>query len=268
MAHGVVRVDRDRLVGRDQAIPINPNYAMSHIQRGLALRDKKDLTGAIAAFRRAAELEPDRPWLFWSLGYVYLLEGHRAAAADAYRKAADLEEGIGPAFWERGGCPLGLRNHLRDLKDRPEAVATYRGAIVLDPGDFLARYILGRLLQQQGLYAEAEKAYLEIVKAQPANVLVCDSLARLLATCPDDKVRDGKRAVEYATTACERTGWKDPFCVDTLAAAHAEAGQFEEAVRYQTRALEDPALKGDLRTAARQRLELYRQKKPSRDQGP
>ena len=44
--------------------------------------------------------------------------------------------------------------------------------------------------------------------------------------------------------------------------------EFEEAVRYQTRALEDPTLRKDLRPGARQRLELYRQKKPFRDQGP
>lgn len=106
------------------------------------------------------------------------------------------------------------------------------------------------------------------MNGQPSFIPPCDALARLLATCPDDKARDGKRAVEYATTACERTGWKDPMYLDTLAAAYAEAGQFEEAVRYQTRALEDPTLKGDLRKAARQRLELYRQKKPFRDQGP
>jgi hypothetical protein len=55
------------------------------------------------------------------------------------------------------------------------------------------------------------------------------------------------------------------LCLDTLAAAYAEVGQFEEAVRYQTRALDDPALKGVLRTASKQRLELYRQKKPFRD---
>jgi serine/threonine-protein kinase len=68
--------------------------------------------------------------------------------------------------------------------------------------------------------------------------------------------------------ACKRSDWKDPSCLDVLAAAYAEAGQFDEAVRYQTRALDDPELKGDLRTAAGQRLELYRQKKPFRDQGP
>jgi hypothetical protein len=58
------------------------------------------------------------------------------------------------------------------------------------------------------------------------------------------------------------------LCLDTLAAAYAKADQFEEAVRYQTRALDDSALKGDLRTAAGQRLELYRQMKLFHDQGP
>jgi tetratricopeptide (TPR) repeat protein len=155
---------------------------------------------------------------------------------------------------------------LRDKKDLPGAVAAFQRAIELDPGDFMVRHILGQILQEQGRYAEAEQAYLEAIKAEPACVPACDSLARLLATCPDDKARDGKRAVEYATTACEQTGWKDPVCLDTLAAAYAEVGQFEEAVRYQTRALEDPALKGDPRTAAEKRLELYRQKKPFHDQ--
>jgi len=93
-------------------------------------------------------------------------------------------------------------------------------------------------------------------------------MGRLLATCPDDKIRDAKRAVEYATTACERTVWKDPLHLDILASAYAEAGQFEEAVRYQTRALDDPTLNVDHRPAATQRLQLYLQKKPFRDQEP
>ena len=63
-------------------------------------------------------------------------------------------------------------------------------------------------------------------------------------------------------------GAADPDRWAGTAAAYAEGGQFEEAVRYQTRVLDDPALKAYLRPAARQRLELYRQKKPFRDQRP
>jgi tetratricopeptide (TPR) repeat protein len=254
------------LVAANRAIDINPNSAWAHEWLGIVLLAKKDLPGADAAFQKAAELAGDTSPL-WHVGEALRFEGDGAAAADAYRKAAD-REGTAAAFRRLGGC-------LRDLKDEPGAVAAfqraielYQRAIDLDPGDFQARHGLGQVLQQQGRYAEAEQAYLGAIKAQPASAPAYNSLARLLATCPDDKARDGKRAVEYATTACERTGWQDPLCLDTLAAAYAEAGRFDEAVRYQTRALDDPALKGDLRTVARQRLELYRQKKPFRDQGP
>jgi tetratricopeptide (TPR) repeat protein len=119
--------------------------------------------------------------------------------------------------------------------------------------------------QNQGRYVEAEQAYLGAIKAQPTFAQAYNDVAWLLATCPDDKVRDGKRAIVYATTACERTAWKKGGFLDTLAAAHAEAGQFEEAVRYQIRALDDPSSPAKFGPAARQRLELYRQMKPFRD---
>jgi serine/threonine-protein kinase len=239
------------LVAADRAIDNNPNYFSGYFSRGLALRETKDLSGAAAALRRAADLDPSNPGPFWYLGDVLRRQGDGAAAADADRKAADRLSVI-----------------VRDSMDQPGALAGLQRAVERDPGHDLDRYKLGQFLQQQGRSAEAERAYLGVIKVQPACVLAYDSLARLLATCSDDKVRDGKRAVEYATKACELSGWKDPLCVDTLAAAYAETGHFEEAVRYQTRALEDSTSKDDLRTAARQRLELYREKKRFRDQGP
>jgi tetratricopeptide (TPR) repeat protein len=257
----------EAVVAARRAIALNPNYCGSYHYLGLALRDTNDLPGAVVAFKRAAELESGFGVPLWYLGDVLLHQGDEPAAVDAYRKAADRYCAYA-AFWKLGGCSPDLKMRLRDLKDQPKAIAALRRAIELDPGDFLLRYILGQVLQLQGQYAEAEQAYLGAIKAQHAWVPACDSLARLLATCPDEIIREGKRAVEYARTACEQTRWEDLVCVDTLAAAYAEAGQFEEAVRYQTRALDDPILKGDLRTAAGQRLEMYRQKKPFRDQGP
>jgi tetratricopeptide (TPR) repeat protein len=242
---------RTALVAANRGIKINPNSATSHLYLGLALLKKQDLTGAIAALQKALELEPGSAWPYWSLGDALRLKGDGIAAADAYRKAADLHS-----------------TALRARKNQLAAVAAFQNAVERDPADFRSRYLLGQIFQQQGRYSEAEEGYLGAFKVQPAFVPAGDALARLLATCPDDKVRDGTRAVEYATMACKRSGWKDPSCVDTLAAAYAEAGQFEEAVRYQTRALEDQALKDELRTAARERLELYLQKKPFRDPEP
>jgi serine/threonine-protein kinase len=252
------------LVAAKRVIDINPNNFWGYSCLGLALRDKKDLPGAVAAFKRAADLDPSCAASFWYLGDVFVLQGDGTAAADAYRKYVERLCATA-AFWKVDGWPL-LLKELRKLKDKPGVIVAFQRAIEADPGDFLDHYILGQVLEYQGRYVEAEQAYLGAIKAQPAWVPACNSLARLLATCPEDKVRDGKRAVEYATTACEQSGWKALFCLDTLAAAYAEAGQFEEAVRYQTRALDNPVLRSDLRTAAVQRLELYRQKKPFRDQ--
>jgi tetratricopeptide (TPR) repeat protein len=198
---------------------------------------------------------------YTALAYFLGERGDWPAALAAANRAIDINPNYLTPYIYRGLA-------LRDKKDLPAAVAALERAVDLDTGASGPRHYLGQVLQQQGRYLEAEQAYLGAIKAQPAMAPSYGSLAWLLATCPDEKVRDGKRAVEYATIACERTDWKDASCLGTLAAGYAEAGQFEEAVRYQTSALEDPALKDDHRTAARQRLELYQQKKPFRDEGP
>src|SRR5262249_43747997 len=102
--------------------------------------------GAVAALKKAADLDPDYPYPCWDLGDVCRLQGDGTAAADAYRKAAD-REGTPAAFRKLGGC-------LRDLKDQPGAVAAfpraielYQRAIDLDVGDFQARHGLGQVLQ-------------------------------------------------------------------------------------------------------------------------
>jgi hypothetical protein len=91
------------------------------------------------------------------------------------------------------------------------------------------------------------------------------TLAWRLATCPAEKFRDGKRAIQMATKACELAEWDSSWKLHTLAAAYAEAGQFDEAVRYARRALEDPAYRSRADDEFRQRLELYKQKKPYRE---
>jgi hypothetical protein len=87
-----------------------------------------------------------------------------------------------------------------------------------------------------------------------------------LATCPQDDIRDGKRAVALATKACELSKWKDANDIDTLAAAHAEAGSFSEAMKYQKKALEVGFEDKADAENARQRLLLYEREKPYRDE--
>jgi len=103
------------------------------------------------------------------------------------------------------------------------------------------------------------------VRIDPRFVAAMADLARLLATCSDDKLRDGKRAVELAAKANDLSGGKDPAVLDALAAAHAESGDFAQAVEYQKKALAAPEFDKDQGTKARERLKSYEQKKPWRE---
>jgi serine/threonine-protein kinase len=92
--------------------------------------------------------------------------------------------------------------------------------------------------------------------------------ARLYASS-DSQLRDGGQAVTDATRACELTDWKNAFALAGLAAAYAEAGQFEDAVRWQTKAIERlPEPSEEIKADYVARLKLYSAGKPYREITP
>ena len=84
----------------------------------------------------------------------------------------------------------------------------------------------------------------------------------MMASCADAKYRDGKKAVELALEALKHGA--NEQCHAALAAAYAETGNFAEAIRWQERALASPQYRDD--PDMRRRLELYRDKKPYRQE--
>ena len=104
------------------------------------------------------------------------------------------------------------------------------------------------------------------MRLAPNEAQVHNGIAWLLAACPVDTFRDGPRAVEHARKAVELAGAKDTYCLDTLAAACAEAGQFDEAVRREKEAIE-AADAADVKRLAELnvRLRLYQERKPYRE---
>jgi tetratricopeptide (TPR) repeat protein len=113
-------------------------------------------------------------------------------------------------------------------------------------------------------YQAAIDHYTTVIRLDAKNQEGYNGLAWLLATCPEEKARDGPKAIEHATKVCEWTEWKNPGYLDTLAAALAEAGRFDEAVKQQQKAVE---LATQEQTASfKNRLNLYSGKTPFRDQ--
>jgi hypothetical protein len=102
-------------------------------------------------------------------------------------------------------------------------------------------------------------------EAVNGSVHELNGLAWFLATCPDAKRRDGRRAVELAGLACELTRRKAPSYLVTLAAACAECGEFGSAVQTQREAVELLSDGDPKEEEYRARVEHYEAKRPFRD---
>ncbi len=103
--------------------------------------------------------------------------------------------------------------------------------------------------------------YNEVVKLQNKNPYAHASLACFLATCPDAKIRDAKKALEHAHKAEELVPRRDGTILDSLAVASAAAAKYDDAVHWEEEALKDSAYRHTVENLARVRLEEYRQKK-------
>jgi len=115
-----------------------------------------------------------------------------------------------------------------------------------------------------GKQAEAITDYEAALKLDEDDTGVLNNFAWVLATSPDDKLRDGNRALELAKKACELTEYKKPHILSTLAAAYAESGDFDSAVQWSTKALELGEGE-EMKEELQKELDTFKAKKPMRE---
>jgi tetratricopeptide (TPR) repeat protein len=252
----------DRLRWYHAAVAAHPRCAVAHYNLGVAMGGK-NADGAIAAYKEAIRLNPNYGEVYTHLWFTLSARGGVDEAAAGLREAVRLYPRSAPAHYTLGRI---LHEYKRDLD---AAAVHFREAAQLDPTNFRPHSSLGRIRQDKGDLHGAVAAFREAVRLQPTGYPSLHqahqhALARLLATGPDG-VRDGRQAVEHATRACELSGWKEPAAIATLAAAYAEAGDFDKAVEFQTKALAFPKYEKKDGAEGRKRLDLYARKQPYRD---
>jgi tetratricopeptide (TPR) repeat protein len=102
------------------------------------------------------------------------------------------------------------------------------------------------------------------VQLSPNSTNALRSLAWLKANCPESSLRNGKEAVRMSNKACELSKWKEPGPIFALAAAYAEVGDFDQAVKYHTQGIKMQSAYGPVNKKTRERLALYQEHKPYR----
>jgi tetratricopeptide (TPR) repeat protein len=176
----------------------------------------------------------------------------------------DLTEAIrlnpGNPAWHNNRA-LGYHNK----RDENSAIADYTAAIRLDPTDAFAFYNRGNSFRITQEFGKAIADYLEAIRLQPLHPNPHNAVAWIWATCPNNEFRDGQKALEHARRACELENWRRANDWGTLAAAYAETGRFEEARKWQSKALEDALYARTYEEQGKERLKLYSQGKAYRE---
>jgi tetratricopeptide (TPR) repeat protein len=142
------------------------------------------------------------------------------------------------------------------------AIADANEAIQRNAEDGKAHLLRGQAYARSGEPVKAGDDFAEAVRLAPADSLAHNALAWHLATSPLDQLRNGTKAFEHASRACELSFWKNAAMLDTLAAAHAECGRFDEAIKWETKALE--LANKQQAVEYRPRLQLYQTNRPYR----
>lgn len=241
-----------------KAVALAPTRASPRHKLGTALFYLGDRRGALEQFQEAVRLSPTFAAAYAAIGVIHEDAGEHQQAIESFSAAVHAD----PVNVD---ARLGLANALRRSGRLERSLSEYEAALRIDPGAVRARFGHAAALIRLHRYMEAGNRLAEAMEMYPNELSFARAAARLFAAAPDDRVRDGRRALTIAQALVGR----QPRTVDlaeTMAMASAEAGQYSDAVRWQREAIEATERTGRRDAVERltDNLKRYQDGRPSR----
>lgn len=261
-----VRAIVERATGRfDEALEdfgrvlaSQPNDPALLANRASVLTEMRQYDQALADCDRALAVVPkSRPVRVQRACVLYSQGEYIAAVAECDQVIVDDSEYAG-AYIRRGLCWLKIKNYDKALDD-------FNRVTKLLPEKAVGHYGLAETFLSRGDYPRAVAACNLAYQVESSSPLPLIARARIWATCPDARFRDGKKAVQAAQLAAAKFGWSGPNVLETLASAHAECGDFETALRLQRKAVQ--LVSRGKEAEANEKLALFEAGKPYRIAG-
>jgi tetratricopeptide (TPR) repeat protein len=247
----------DAVVALRQAAQLAPENATTHLNLGTALFETGDATSALAEFREAVRLSPGLAKAHYGIAIVSEAEGHDREALDAFAEAVKDDP-------DSAETRLSFADALRRAGRDAEALPQYRAVIKTNPSASQAYFGSAMALVHLKRWSDARDALDHATTTFPDQPGFAHALARVLAAAPDDRVRDGRRALFITSSLLKSQRTLE--LTRTMAMALAEVGRFDEAVQWQREAMSAAAQSNrrDLTADLSETLSRYEQRLPCR----
>jgi tetratricopeptide (TPR) repeat protein len=213
-----------------KTLEIEPNFAETHNTLGDCLLQTGQMDAALTEYQKAVEIKPDFVDAQNNLGFALFRTGQVPEAIAHFQKALEIQPNFAEAHYNLG-CSFFQAGKV------DEAIAQFQKAVELQPHLFQAYNDLGNAYRRKGMAAEALASYQRVTDLEPRFISAQINLAWMLATWPDQSVRNGTQAVALAEKANQLSNAQDSRILRTLAAAYAETGRFSEAETMAKQAL-------------------------------
>jgi len=216
-----------------EEIDSSASHIYQLIDEAVQAQGKGDGATALADWKEALRIDPDDPRANNGMGVLLGAAGRLRASIPYFQKAIAQDADFFEAY-------VNLASVLAREDQLPEAIDDWQHAVRLRPRYYKGQGSLGYAYYVQGRYPEALQHLRLALDGEPERVRLLQMTSTLLATCPDASLRNGSEAVQLARKALQLSGESDPLALDTLSVAYAEAGDFEQALAGEDRALALP----------------------------